>query len=374
MAIHKRGKKGLYSSYFRGLDERPDGTLVSVRREVCLHTSDAITAAALDLRLREREAKRRAELRARAFARQLMDSDILKPVAAVVPVQEHRPRRLKLSDALDAAAKYASVSPTAAQLWRRFAKFAKVDYIDQITPELVHEYLRQYERGKTWNQNKWAIGRIIKLTRMESGVAASPVDLILSRRNDSQHQRPISEEEFVRLYNAAPEPWATAVLIGWHTGMRQRDVASLRWCEIIDGNIVKTPGKTSRFGRAVQIPIHPQLEEALEDLPRGSDYVLGAWWPGGRVTNASRAQFGDLLESVGIASNAEGIVNFNSLRDSLATRCDENDVPRHATRGVLGHTSDEMTDLYSHDLVSAQRIRELPAPPIALKKHGEPTK
>jgi hypothetical protein len=54
MAIHKRGKKGYYSAYFRGLDERPDGTLVTVRREVCLHTSDAVTAAALDVQLRER--------------------------------------------------------------------------------------------------------------------------------------------------------------------------------------------------------------------------------------------------------------------------------------------------------------------------------
>ena len=49
MAIRKRGKQGLYCAYFRGLDERPDGTLVMVKREVNLHTSDAKTAAALDL-------------------------------------------------------------------------------------------------------------------------------------------------------------------------------------------------------------------------------------------------------------------------------------------------------------------------------------
>lgn len=372
MAIRKRGKQGLYHAYFRGLDERPDGALVAVTREVCLHTSDPVTAAALDQQLREREKRHRAELRARAFARQLMEPDASVPVSAPDVAHNARARRLRLDDALDAAARYADVSPTAAQLWRRFARSVHVAYLDEITPEMVHDYLSQYERGKTWNQNKWAVGRIMKLTRMESGVTVSPVDLILSRRNESRHQRPITEQEFVRLYEAAPEPWATAVLIGWHTGLRQRDVAALRWDQITDGTILTTPGKTSRFGRAVQIPVHPQLESALADLPRVSDYILGAWWPSGRVTNSSRAQFGELLESLGITSNQDGIVNFNSLRDSLATRCDEADIPRHATRGILGHTSDQTTDLYSHDLATARRIRELPAPAITLKKHSPP--
>ena len=60
MAIRKRGKSGLYHAYFRGLDERPDGSLIMVTRAVCLHTSDAVTAAALDQQLREREKKHSA--------------------------------------------------------------------------------------------------------------------------------------------------------------------------------------------------------------------------------------------------------------------------------------------------------------------------
>lgn len=365
MALRKRGKSGLYHAYFRGLDERPDGSLVMVTREVCLHTSDAVTAAALDQQLREREAKHRAELRARAFARQLMSPDVSTPVSAAAPVVQHRQHRLRLDAALDAAAKYADVSPTAARIWRRFVRSVTVQYMDQLTPQIIHAYLGQYEHGKTYNQRRWAIGRICALTRMESGLDQSPVDVIPSRRNDSRHQRPITEPEFIRLYQTAPEPWHTAVLIAWHTGLRERDVAALRWDQIHDGTILTTPGKTSRFGRSVQIPVHPQLASALADLPRVSDYVLGAWLKRGQVQSQHRRQFALILASAGITSNQDGIVNFNSLRDSFVSRLDAAGIPRHAIRGMVGHVSDEMTDLYSHDLTTARRILDLPAPELS---------
>ena len=202
------------------------------------------------------------------------------------------------------------------------------------------------------------------LTRMESGLDQSPVDVIPSRRNDSRHQRPITEQEFIRLYQTAPEPWHTAVLIAWHTGLRERDVAALRWDQIRDGTILTTPGKTARFGRSVQIPVHPQLAAALDELPRASDFVLGAWLKSGQVQSQHRRQFALILASAGIASNQDGIVNFNSLRDSFVSRLDAAGIPRHAIRGMVGHTSDQMTDLYSHDLTTARRILDLPAPNI----------
>ena len=139
MAIRKRGKQGLYCAYFRGLDEHPDGSLVMVKREVNLHTPDAKTAAALDLQLRERETKHRAELRARAFARKLLSPDDVSPVTATPAARELRPRRLKLSDALSAASKYAAVGDTLRKLWTRFERSAGVVYMDQVTPELVHD-------------------------------------------------------------------------------------------------------------------------------------------------------------------------------------------------------------------------------------------
>lgn len=362
MAIRKRGKSGLYSAYWRGLDERPDGTLIMVQRQTCLYTSDPITAAALDRQLREREAKHRTALRARAFARQLMDTDASAPISAVTPARNERPRRLRLDRALEVAEKYAPVSETKRRVFGRFARSMPVRYIDELTPQMIHAYLDQYARGKTYNNVRNIIGRVLGLTRMESGLASNPIDLIPTRRSESRHQRPLSLEEFLRLYRAASEPWRTAVLTAWHTGLRQKDVATLRWSEIRSGVITHTPGKTARFGRAVEIPVHPQLAAALAALPRSGDYVFGAWWPGGRIPDSGRRALASLFASCGIASDSSGLVNFNSLRDSFVSRLDAAGIPRHAIRGMVGHTSDDTTDLYSHDLTTARRILDLPAP------------
>ena len=365
MALRKRGKSDYYYSYYRGLDERPDGTLVAVMREVCLHTSDATTAAALDHQLREREAARRASLRARAFARQLLDGGTDAPAAPEI-AHEHRRPRLRLADALDVAAKYGSVGQTLRVVWGKFARECGARYMDEITPQRVHAYLSGYERGKTYNNVRGCINRVYVLTRMESGVDVSPADAVPTRRNDSRHQRELTEDEFVRLYNTAPEPWHTAVLIGWHTGMREEDVFSLRWDQIVNGNIEKLPGKTAAYGRSVQIPIHWQLQQALDLLPHVGPYLFSAWCPDGRVRASQRDTWRDLRRKLGIESNAFGLAKFNSLRNNAATRFDENAVPRHATQGVLGHASERMTNLYSHDLKSAQKILDLPPAPVTV--------
>lgn len=365
MAIHKRGKKGLYHAYFRGLDERPDGTLVMVKREVNLHTSDARTAAALDLQLREREARHRAELRARAFARQLLSPrDGAEPVTAVTPLAVHRPRRLRLADALDAAAKYAAVSPSAAVIWRAFCASVTARYMDEVTPQALHDYLSRFKRAKTYNNIRGAINRIFTLTLLESGLDRSPAALIPARRTDARHQRPFTVEEFRRIYAAAPEPWRTASIVAWHTGLRQADVFGLRWEQLVGGVITTKPGKTARFGRAVQIPVHPQLADALDAIPHSGPYILGRWCPAGRVRQYQREVWAKLLSDLGIKSDPSGLVTFNSFRDSFVSRLDAAGIPRHAIRGLVGHVSDDTTDLYSHDLETARRIIDLP--PVSL--------
>ena len=153
--------------------------------------------------------------------------------------------------------------------------------------------------------------------------------------------------------------WKSASLIAWFTGLRQKDVFLLRWDQI-DGDVLTTlPAKTARFGRAVRIPIHPQLAEALRKLPRRGDRVLGAW-DYDPESISFRRLFGSLLRKLDIRDNLHGIVVFNSFRDSFITRCDAAGVPRHAIRGIVGHTEDNTTDLYSHDLTSARQVQQLP--------------
>ena len=97
----------------------------------------------------------------------------------------------------------------------------------------------------------------------------------------------------------------------------------------------------------------------LEELPRVNDYVFGCF-KFSRKSSGFKTAFGTLLDSLDIRDNELGIVNFNCFRDSFITRCDQENLPRHATRGMVGQVSDDTTDLYSHDLETARRIQKFP--------------
>jgi len=365
MALRKRGKTGTWHAYFRTVVSLPDGKLKYATTTVNLYTDDLVTARAMEADLMAKNKAARQHQRTTAKIRQLEVAAGLRPVEDLPQpiIREKRARRLALADALETAAKYKSIGESAAKCFRAFAKAVNVKYMDEITPEIAFEYLCQKapenSSGKTFNNIKSALNAVFRLTLLDSGMDESPFARIPNRSLSSTHQRPFTEEEFIRIYNAAPEPWKTASLIAWFTGLRQKDVFLLRWDQIDGDVLTTTPAKTARFGRAVQIPIHPQLAEALTRLPRNGDRVLGAW-PYNPDSITFRRAFGNLLRRLNIRDNVYGTVIFNSFRDSFVTRCDEAGIPRHAIRGIVGHTGDQMTDLYSHDLASARQVQQLP--------------
>ena len=365
MALRKRGKTGCWHAYFRTVTALPDGRLKYATTTVNLFTDNLVVARALEAELMAKNKAARMHQRATAKIRQLEVAAGVRP-AEELPhpiIREKRLRRLALANALEAAAKYKSIGETTAKRFRAFVKAMKLKYMDEVTPDIAFEYLCSKApddtSGKNFNNIKSALNAVFRLTLLDSGMDESPFAKIPNRSLCSKHQRPFTEAEFVRIYHAAQEPWKTAVLIAWFTGLRLKDVFLLRWDQI-EGDVLTTkPAKTSRFGRAVQIPVHPQLAEALQNLPRSGDRVLGAWEYDPKSVSFRRA-FGDLLRSLGITDNIHGTVVFNSLRDSFITRCDEAGIPRHAIRGIVGHTEDNMTDLYSHDLTSARQVQQLP--------------
>ena len=365
MALRKRGKNGTWHAYFRTVVSLPDGKLKYATTTVNLYTDDLIAARSLEADLMAKNKAARMYQRATAKIRRMEVAAGIRPVADLPqPIsREKRSRRLLLSDALETAGKYKTIGETTAKRFRAFVKAVNLKYMDEVTPEIAFDYLcskaPENTSGKNFNNIKSALNAIFRLTLLDSGMQESPFAKIPNRTLSSKHQRPFTEDEFVRIYHAAPEPWKTASMIAWFTGLRQKDVFLLRWDQIKGDVLTTLPAKTARFGRAVQIPIHPQLADALRNLPRCGDRVLGAWeYDPESVT--FRRVFGNLLRNLNIRDNEHGKVVFNSFRDSFITRCDEFGVPRHAIRGIVGHTEDNMTDLYSHDLVSARKVQHLP--------------
>jgi len=345
MALRKHGKT--WYAYF--VQWERDGTQLRKRQiERSLSTDDLDIARALEARLMQDA--RAASLAARSGAK-------IEAILHGGDVRKIRttPRRLKITDALDRAAQYADLGFTAKSHWKRFAKHSGYTYMDEVTPDGAFAYLDKLGlKGKSYNNMKSALNNVFRLLLRDSGMERSPFDTLPSRKISSLAQRPFTRAEYKRILAVAPSPWKEAVQIAWYTGLRKKDVFTLRWSEIHGDLIRKLPAKTARFRREVLIPIHPALQAVLSALPRRCEFVIAS------TANDRDRGFQAILQAAGIKQDESGTVNFNSFRNSFISRCDAAGIPRHAIRGIVGHVSDEQTDLYSHDETSARLIQSLP--------------
>lgn len=372
MAIRKMG--GTYYVYFRDIDGRiVTRSLKTGNKELAekLHKSFMLKL----------QAKKGSLVIMRNFPEQFKET----PPATIAPPKIKRNANERGSIQLDCMLELAESRRTwtdkkrRAETWKRFTDDIPCQYADEVTPQIALDYLnRKYGKmsGKTYNNVKTSLNSIFKLCLVESGLQQSPFEIICNRKVENvEHHRAFTTDEFLRIFAAAVEPWKSAALISWYTALRKETCFRLAWDHINteDKSITIMPGKTARFGRAVYIPIHPQLWQHLQSLPRpesDSAPILSQWKAHIRHKIYPRGNyFAGLLKELQINDTAEGKASFHSIRASFVTRCDENGISRRATRGIAGHTSDNMTDLYSHDKETAKQILSLPVLPV--KKGGE---
>ena len=282
-------------------------------------------------------------------------------------------RCLKLADALETITKYQTVSISNRRAWNRFAALIGVEYMHQVSPDMAFNYLnKRYGElsGKAYNNNRTALNAIFKKLRLDAGIDESPFERIPFRQHQGKRQRAFTEAEFLKIFEVAHEPWKTAALISWHTGLRENDALALGPANIEDNIIRSLPGKTSRFERRVRIPVHSQLAEWLNNLPPSKDDRFVGFVPDMRGNAKFTREFSMILEKLDIKDNDKGIVKYNSLRNSFITRMKDNNIPVEVIRGMVGHVSDAQTEWYSESVEQAKAILPFPAPKIQ-KKHNQ---
>lgn len=363
MAIRKI--KNRYYIYYRDAD----GKL----RTLSLGTSDPdkakiehdrIYSLIQSAKLTTRMFNRHADVFPEAVVQSIKNED---PVPPRIPKEK---KRLKLKDMISLALQYRDIHPRTIREFTRFVESVPYTYADEITPQIAMAYLDQNfgtGNGKTYNNHKSLLNTIFRCCLIQARLERSPFDSIINKRvRNVEHHRPLTTEEFRRAFAAAREPWRTASLISWHTALRSETCFRLAWehINIQDRSITIMPGKTARFGRAVYVPIHEELWQWLNQIPRPADDttpILSQFPPIHGWKDGSKTYYVGLLQSLGITDNEQGKASFHSLRVSFITRCDEYGIARTATRGIAGQVDDKTTDLYSHDRHSARSILDLPA-------------
>ncbi len=179
---------------------------------------------------------------------------------------------------------------------------------------------------------------------------------------------------------APSDDWAGAILAGYYTGLRLKDISELRW-ESLDAGLTKlelVPHKTRRKkkNRKVILPVHPVFAQWLKKQTRGIGkapvFPSLAGKSGGGKSGLSM-MFRRIMERAGIQGrvlrerNGEGrsqsSLTFHSLRHSFNSALANADVAQEIRQKLTGHSTAQMNEIYTHRELEPLRaaIAKLPS-------------
>ncbi len=156
-----------------------------------------------------------------------------------------------------------------------------------------------------------------------------------------------SEDEISRYYEVHPLGTTAhlAMTLMLYTGAAKCDAVALGWANVKNGRITYRRMKTRRTTTlAVDIPLHPELAEALEILPRDCFTFLET------RLGKSRSS-GGLGKAIRRWCDAAGLLECTAhgLRKACARRLAEAGATVHQIAAVTGHSTLKEVDRYTRD-------------------------
>lgn len=243
--------------------------------------------------------------------------------------------------------------------------------VADVTAEVAWGYSRHLGRlgitANTRNKRIAALAWAWKMLARRGKASENPWPGARAQRDPEAetHGRAFTDGEVGRILSAARtrgREWEGVVTVALYTGLRMRDVETLRWDEAdMDGRVIrKTPGKTSRRGIAVAVPMHDRVLDVLREA-RAVGAADGGWvfpWRAAHPQRHSLAggdcRFADILRDAGIVANGGERISFHCLRHTFVTRLAEAGVAQDVRMRLAGHTEASTSDLYTHDDAAAR--------------------
>jgi integrase len=188
-------------------------------------------------------------------------------------------------------------------------------------------------------------------------------------------------EQITELIKAAPsEDWKGAVLCGYYTGLRLRDVADMQW-GAVDLDRCTITVTTRKTLKTVTVPIHPQFRTWLEKQTRGIGkapvFPALTGKSGGGKSGLSmtfkrimeRAQIkGRLLREANGAGRSQSSLSFHSLRHSFNSAMANGGISSEVRQKLTGHATAKMNAQYTHHELEELRAAVSVIPSIAVIK------
>ena len=246
-----------------------------------------------------------------------------------------------------------------------------------VTAEDIQEFrgirIQAGMSAKTIDRDLKVVRAAFRRARDFGLITHDPTGMVELLSKKGKHKTQTVEREIFKtkeldaILAAATGDWFTATLIGRYTGARLGDCVRMCWSntDLTTGIIRFNDQKTSKN---YAVPMHRRLQEHLRSLTSGDDPrkflcpSLASKETGG--CNGLSAQFQKIMKSAGIDTmevetkslqRVEGRAartlarrSFHSLRHTYNSELANADVSQEVRRKLVGHSSDEINDIYTH--------------------------
>lgn len=249
------------------------------------------------------------------------------------------------------------------------------DELSMISKEHLVSFrntIREKLSAKATNHYLKVVKMLFRAAKRDGYLVDDPsefVETIQDKGHERKRRRPFTLDQIRSVLTVADSEWHSMILCGLYTGQRLGDIARLTWANVdLDKGQIKLV--TRKTGNALTIPIATPLRTSIDTLPtpdarpelaplhpRAFEIVAKQ----GRSGSLSN-QFADILVAAGLrekkphrVTTGEGrdgrrtaeALSFHSLRHSAVTFLKEAGIPHAVVQKLIGHDSEQMSELYT---------------------------
>jgi len=208
----------------------------------------------------------------------------------------------------------------------------------------------------TVNRYHKTIREVLKVIGNEAGLIENPFIGVPLQKEDKGTREAFTQSEIESIIKIAPEFVRAIFIVGFFTALREGDIATLRWSDIIwEHGIIRR--KLLKTKNIVEIPIMQPLKVFLEaQIGKDEEYVLpehAAMYRDNPSGITYRVK--DFLESIEIQTSRAmagrtrkvSVKGIHSLRHTFCYLAGVAGIPLVIVQSIVGHMTPEMTSYYS---------------------------
>ncbi|MGD9637523.1 MAG: tyrosine-type recombinase/integrase [Alphaproteobacteria bacterium] len=225
----------------------------------------------------------------------------------------------------------------------------KLDQIDTVDISRLHNTMKQSRSSATANRTLSIIKHMFNVAISWGEINKNPAKGIKKFR-ENQKERYLSVEEIKRLMAVLNEEKnhsiASLVMLLLFTGARKSEALKMKWSDVDFKNAIWTvPQENSKSRKVRHIPLSNIAIRILQNIERVEDspYVFVGRYDIYKPMNSPKKTWYKIRELAGLPD-----VRLHDLRHSYASLLVSNGRSLYEVQKILGHSSPNMTQRYSH--------------------------